>query len=97
MIGQVAVSFDVAGSPARAVRTTVPANWRSATGADDALHRSGRGRPAAWRPGDGAQFLLAQRPPGKVYAGYWEFPGGKVEPGETRARRWSANCRKSLA
>ena len=30
---------------------------------------------------DGA-FLLAQRPPGKVYAGYWEFPGGKVEPGE---------------
>jgi 8-oxo-dGTP diphosphatase len=31
------------------------------------------------------RFLLAQRPPGKVYAGYWEFPGGKVEPGE-RAR-----------
>ncbi len=26
--------------------------------------------------------MLAQRPPGKVYAGYWEFPGGKVEPGE---------------
>jgi 8-oxo-dGTP diphosphatase len=32
---------------------------------------------------DGSEFLLAQRPPGKVYAGYWEFPGGKVEPGET--------------
>jgi 8-oxo-dGTP diphosphatase len=31
----------------------------------------------------GAEYLLAQRPPGKVYAGYWEFPGGKVEPGET--------------
>jgi 8-oxo-dGTP diphosphatase len=29
------------------------------------------------------EFLLAQRPPGKVYAGYWEFPGGKVEPGES--------------
>jgi len=27
-------------------------------------------------------FLLAQRPRGKVYAGFWEFPGGKVEPGE---------------
>jgi 8-oxo-dGTP diphosphatase len=27
-------------------------------------------------------FLLAQRPAGKVYAGWWEFPGGKVEPGE---------------
>ena len=32
---------------------------------------------------DGSEFLLAQRPAGKVYAGYWEFPGGKVEPGET--------------
>lgn len=27
-------------------------------------------------------FLLAQRPRGKAYAGYWEFPGGKVETGE---------------
>ncbi|HQU79655.1 MAG TPA: Nudix family hydrolase [Azonexus sp.] len=32
---------------------------------------------------DASEFLLAQRPEGKVYAGYWEFPGGKVEPGET--------------
>src|SRR3989338_2149904 len=31
---------------------------------------------------DGA-FLLAQRPAGKVYEGYWEFPGGKVEARET--------------
>jgi len=29
------------------------------------------------------QFLLTTRPPGKAYAGYWEFPGGKVEAGET--------------
>jgi 8-oxo-dGTP diphosphatase len=28
-------------------------------------------------------FLLAQRPAGKVYAGWWEFPGGKIESGET--------------
>jgi 8-oxo-dGTP diphosphatase len=29
------------------------------------------------------RVLLAQRPIGKAYAGYWEFPGGKLEPGET--------------
>lgn len=28
-------------------------------------------------------FLLAQRPADKIWAGYWEFPGGKIEPGET--------------
>ncbi len=29
------------------------------------------------------RFLLTSRPPGKVYAGHWEFPGGKVENGES--------------
>jgi 8-oxo-dGTP diphosphatase len=29
------------------------------------------------------EFLLAQRPSRTVYAGYWEFPGGKIESGET--------------
>lgn len=29
------------------------------------------------------EVLLAQRPAGKPYAGYWEFPGGKVEAGES--------------
>ncbi len=28
-------------------------------------------------------FLLAQRPPDKIWPGYWEFPGGKIEFGET--------------
>jgi 8-oxo-dGTP diphosphatase len=32
------------------------------------------------RPGE---FLLAQRPEGKPYPGYWEFPGGKIEAGES--------------
>ncbi len=29
------------------------------------------------------EFLLTSRPAGKVYEGYWEFPGGKLEAGET--------------
>lgn len=37
-------------------------------------------RDASGREGD---FLLTSRPEGKVYAGYWEFPGGKLEAGET--------------
>ena len=39
---------------------------------------------------DGA-FLLNSRPPGKPYAGYWEFPGGKVEQGEST---FDALCRE---
>jgi 8-oxo-dGTP diphosphatase len=40
---------------------------------------------ALLRPGaNGApEVLIAQRPPGKWQAGRWEFPGGKVEAGET--------------
>ena len=33
--------------------------------------------------GHEGRFLLTSRPEGKVYAGYWEFPGGKLEAGET--------------
>jgi 8-oxo-dGTP diphosphatase len=33
-----------------------------------------------------AQVLIAQRPPGKLAAGKWEFPGGKIESGETAAQ-----------
>jgi 8-oxo-dGTP diphosphatase len=39
---------------------------------------------------DGA-FLLTSRPQGKAYAGFWEFPGGKLEVGETVAQ---ALCRE---
>ena len=44
---------------------------------------------------DGA-FLLAQRPRGKVYAGYWEFPGGKAEAGEPPARALEREIREEL-
>lgn len=37
------------------------------------------------------RFLLAQRPSGKPYAGYWEFPGGKVQAHETSEQ---ALCRE---
>jgi 8-oxo-dGTP diphosphatase len=41
-------------------------------------------------------FLLAQRPPGKVYAGWWEFPGGKVEPGESNERALARELHEEL-
>jgi len=44
---------------------------------------------------DGA-FLLARRPAGKVYAGYWEFPGGKIEPGEPPAQALARELHEEL-
>ena len=45
--------------------------------------------------GDGA-VLLAQRPAGKAYAGYWEFPGGKLEPLETPAHALARELHEEL-
>ncbi len=45
--------------------------------------------------GDG-KVLLAQRPAGKPYAGYWEFPGGKLEPGETPAHALARELHEEL-
>lgn len=44
---------------------------------------------------DGA-FLLTSRPVGKVYAGYWEFPGGKLEAGETVAQALARELHEEL-
>lgn len=40
--------------------------------------------------------LIAQRPQGKAYAGYWEFPGGKVEAGESPGRALVRELREEL-
>ena len=45
------------------------------------------------RPGE---FLLAQRPEGKPYPGYWEFPGGKIEPGEDPRGALARELREEL-
>ncbi len=45
--------------------------------------------------GDGA-VLLGQRPPGKPYAGWWEFPGGKLEAGETVAQALARELHEEL-
>jgi len=50
---------------------------------DGRVQREGRGEAAGHPPAYPLRVLLAQRPAGKPYAGYWEFPGGKVEPGES--------------
>ena len=42
-------------------------------------------------------FLLASRPSGKPYSSYWEFPGGKVEPGESTAEALRRELHEELA
>lgn len=44
----------------------------------------------------GGEVLLAQRPRGKAYEGYWEFPGGKLEPGESPRAALDRELREEL-
>ena len=42
------------------------------------------------------RFLIARRPPGKPLAGAWEFPGGKLDPGEARPAGLARELREEL-
>ncbi len=69
-----------AGAPAATEVTSVDGVARADRPAVDVAVGVLIARDAAGVEG---KFLLTSRPEGKVYAGYWEFPGGKFEPGET--------------
>jgi 8-oxo-dGTP diphosphatase len=47
-------------------------------------------------PADASRFLVQQRLPGKSRANLWEFPGGKVEQGETDAAALARECKEEL-
>ena len=46
---------------------------------------------------EGGRFLICQRPAHKARGLLWEFVGGKVEPGETKAQALVRECREELA
>ena len=46
---------------------------------------------------DNGRFMICQRPAHKARGLLWEFVGGKVEPGETRAAALIRECREELA
>lgn len=42
------------------------------------------------------RYLLAERPEGRIWSGWWEFPGGKMEPGESAATAIGRELREEL-
>lgn len=46
--------------------------------------------------GRAGSYLVRRRPPGTVYEGYWEFPGGKCEPGESPEAATVRECLEEI-
>ncbi len=44
----------------------------------------------------GSLYLIRRRPEGSAMAGYWEFPGGKCEPGEAPASATARECLEEI-
>ncbi len=59
--------------------------------------RKARIRVAAGIVSKDGRFLLQRRPAGGHMAGYWEFPGGKLEPGESPADALAREMKEELA
>ncbi|WP_283096541.1 (deoxy)nucleoside triphosphate pyrophosphohydrolase [Frankia umida] len=64
----------------------------------DVGSRSDPGSPSGpdGRPATGPRVLAARRQEPSAYAGMWEFPGGKVEPGESEHEALARECREEL-
>src|SRR5262249_35973453 len=106
--GRCASGSDSVGVAARAPQGPGCRPARGGVGAappPDAARDAAVSSPAPARPVEVAagviltgarEFLLTQRPVGKPYAGYWEFPGGKVETGEPAAAALARELREEL-
>ena len=81
-----------AATPAEGCAGDVPAGWSGpAHGAVRTVLVA-----AAALVDDGGRVLIARRPAGKPMAGLWEFPGGKVDPGETPEQALVRELREEL-